>query len=175
MPLYPPPGPVLIPDGYAPLAADFTGWAINPLGFAATGICFRAQQQTPQSTGAPGAFTPMQYDTVLEDPFTGWSAANFWWVPPYDGWYEVLTGANIAATAGSPDIEAALLLSGVRTELAQVPTYSGNMGACSGQGWVYAAGGVDTIQGVIFSSATTTTDCSAASRYPWMEISLASQ
>lgn len=174
MPLYPPPPPILIPDGYAPQASDFTGWATRPLGFCATGIAFRAEQHAPQSTGAGGAFTVLDYDTVLEDPFTGWSAANFWWLAPYDGWYEVLVGANVTATAGNPDIEAALFLSGTQVELAQVPTYSANMGACSGQGWVYAAAGVDTIQGVIYSSATTTTDCSTAGRYPYMEISFAS-
>ena len=180
-PLASAPAVPVFPAGYAPLPADFTTWITSTLGFAAQGVVFRAEQRTQQGTGSGGAFTTMVYDTILEDPAGpsgttgfGWNSATNRWIPPYTGWYEVTIGTNVIATAGSPTIEAAVNLTGVTYELSETPTYSANVGGSFGSALVFCAGGSDYIGAYIMSSATTTTDCTTAGRYPFIEITFES-
>lgn len=69
-PVPPVPG---IPAGWKPVQADLDLWVTSSFSFLAQMPVFRAQHQAAQAlTG--GAFNLQHMDTVLEDPYGGWSA-----------------------------------------------------------------------------------------------------
>ena len=101
---YPPPPLAVFPAGHGPQQADFGDWVQNSFGYLAGLSVFRAQQQTGQSLPS-GTFTPVSFDTILEDSFGGWSAtpgdsqpANSW-LAPFTGWFRVTF--QFTTTAGS--------------------------------------------------------------------------
>ena len=84
-----------IPAGWSPVVADFTTWVTSPFSFLAQRPVFRAHRAAAQSlTG--GVYNLMQFDTVDEDPYGGWSAVTTGSQPAYSwlcpaggaGWYE---------------------------------------------------------------------------------------
>lgn len=92
-PIGPPSLPVF-PPGYGPVAEDFENWVQQSLGYCCTGTVFRAEQHATQAISA-STFTPIAYDTVLEDPFKGWSAVAtsaqpaYSWLVPWDATYRI--------------------------------------------------------------------------------------
>lgn len=120
MPQPAPPVPQ-IPAGWYPVQPDFDLWVTNSFSFLSQPANFRAQLTAGQAlTG--GAFNVVHFDSVLEDPYSGWSptatgsqAAWSWKCPPgCGGWYEV-TLAGFAASQGAGttnQVATALILNG---------------------------------------------------------------
>src|SRR5260221_556419 len=86
--------------GYKPVTADWYGWwYLNSL-FLQRKVVFRARQiVAPNSIGADGLPHKIQYDTVDEDPWNGWNAGSFTWVPKISGWYQITVTSYLAALA----------------------------------------------------------------------------
>lgn len=106
MPQPAPPVPQ-VPAGWKPVQADMDLWVTNSFSFLAKRPNFRVQRAAAQSL-AGGSFTLIQPDTVIEDPYSGWSAvttgsqpAFSWLCPPScGGWYEASMSGQ-AASQGS--------------------------------------------------------------------------
>jgi len=103
MPQPAPPVPQ-VPAGWHPVQADMDLWVTNSFSFLSKPANFRAQLAAGQAlTG--GAFNLMHLDTVLEDPYGGWSATATgsqpaWsWLCPAGcgGWYEATVSAQAAS------------------------------------------------------------------------------
>lgn len=169
--LIPQPAPAIpqVPAGWRPSQADMDLWVTRPLSFLAQRANLRVQLTGGQSfTG--GALNTIHFDTVLEDPYGGWSAtvtgsqlAFSWLCPPgCAGWYEVtlraFTGNQASTTA---QVIPALALNGTLWQ------YGGGAWAVSG-GDTGAAGAVqvplspgDYVQALILPSVSTTAPTTA--------------
>lgn len=177
MTLYPPPLVPVFPAGYGPTPTDMDNWIQSTLGFQTTGILFRAEQHTAQSIAA-STFTIVSYDTIVEDPYGGWSntstgnQAAHSWLAPFTGFYEVtITGCIATITT---ILESAVLQDGSvlwELDLSPVGTFFG--GGC-GHVVMSLDGGVDYIQGEIWSNVATSMQ-STLGRYSSIEISYVSQ
>lgn len=120
MPQPSPPVPQ-VPAGWKPVQADFDLWVTNSFSFLSQPANFRAQRAAAQALSA-SAFSILQFDTVLEDPYSGWSAVSTgsqpaWsWLCPAGcaGWYEASLSAQAASQgAGTANqLVAALALNG---------------------------------------------------------------
>jgi hypothetical protein len=172
--LYAPPAIPVFPAGYGPLPSDMDNWIQSPLGFQTQGIVFRAERHASQSLAAPGN-TTILWDTVLEDPYSGYSSGSGEWTAPYSGYYAVSVtivvtpglGANIGA--GITTIETVYKTSAALTSSALA-------GGASAAQLVPAVGGVDYIAGFGYSSSgSTITTSTVNGLYSSMEISFVSQ
>ena len=179
MPTYPQAVIPVFPAGNAPLPAAFTAWVRQPLQFLTQVPLFRGQQQavTPQSLAA--GFQALSMDTVLEDPYGGWSAAGTGaqaassWLVPYTGYYEVTVTCSIAAAALW--CAAGVQVSGGTAAYGDMVLVPGSTeGGCSASLTVPCIGGQDYIQGGAYVSTAATTDTSSAGRYPAIEIAYVS-
>ena len=172
---YPPPPLPIFPAGYGPGQADFGGWVQNSFGYLTGQIVFRAEQRTSQSIPAT-TFTPISFDTVLEDLFGGWTATPSGpqpgnsWLAPYTGWYRIIfrfstagavrwTDAAVAVSGGFPQIEAAAKLT---------PTAQPGGANCSVI--VPMIGGTDYAQGLAWASTTASTNVGNAGVVSSIEI-----
>lgn len=120
MPQPAPPVPQ-VPAGWKPVQADLDLWVTDSFSFLSQRANFRASLAGAQAmTG--NALNIVHFDTILEDPYSGWSATSTgsqpaWsWLCPAGcgGWYEVTLGA-FAASQGSGTVNqvvAALALNG---------------------------------------------------------------
>jgi hypothetical protein len=142
------PAPIVpvFPAGYDPQQADFTTWWYDVASFLQNRVVARVSQTTTATTlPSSGANTTIAYDTVAEDPYSGWNAAAHAWGPPagYSGWYEVTITVRTAAVAANVDLY--IGLGGTYTEkLASVLASAGGGGAeCVFA--VYLTGGQDTV------------------------------
>lgn len=110
-----------IPAGWKPVQADFDLWVTDSFSFLAQ----RASARLQLAAGQPftgNALNIVHFDTVLEDPYGGWSAtatasqAAWSWLCPAGcgGWYEVTLPAFAASQgAGTTNqVIAALALNG---------------------------------------------------------------
>ena len=134
--------------GYGPEAADFDTWWYQTASFLQNRVVFRASQTTT-ATSLPddGDATTIEFDTVAEDPYSGWDGSTFLWTPPtgYSGWYQATLLIRTADVAANVDLRP--LLTG--TYSYQLSTVMGaTFGAgVSGTYVVYLVGGQDTIGG----------------------------
>ncbi len=150
----------VFPAGYG-FGNDFDSMINAPLRYCAAGVVFRALlvsgQAIPGSSG-----TALAFDTILEDPFSGWSpvatgtqAANSW-QPPFDGTYRVSVSIDASATPVT------VLVAGVRVTTAVfLPVASAQGGGVTmgagGTAMKQLAGGADYIRGYAWGSSGFTT------------------
>ncbi len=175
-PVAPPQEPVF-PAGYGPVTADFEQWIRQSLSYCTNQTVFRAEQAAGGGQAlTANVWNPLAYDTILEDPFGGWSAtttssqAAYSWLAPWTGWYRVTF--RWCAVAGPAWQNAAAGVSGVN------PTYeagggqspSGVTGGAGASFLVPLIGGQDYIQLLANPSASATTDTTTAGRRPSVEI-----
>lgn len=171
----PPPGVPAVPvfpAGYGPQAADFTGWVTTPFTFCSTKVVFRAQRQAALALGA-NVFTIVPWDTILEDPYSGWNAGTSTWAPPAgcSGWYEITMTAFAANPANATTLlEAAVNLNGtLYQEMSAGWGVNGHaMGSC-GSVILPLTGGFDALSWPIFTSTAVNT-VPTAGQYPTVEI-----
>jgi len=166
-----------IPAGWYPDQADFDYWVTTPFSFLATPPVFRAQMQAA-GTAASG-WRAIPFDTILEDPYGGWSAtatssqAAYSWLCPAgcSGWYDVSVGGLSANQGGASDlIGAAVYLDGsLWQEAALVWADDGNTGGASGSIPVPLTGGSDYVQVYLYTTASVAYPATAG-RYPYAEI-----
>ena len=162
---YPPvPAAPVFPAGFAPAPVDMDNLVLVPLTFLSQKVMFRAQQEASQTlTG--GAYTQVQYNTILEDPYSGWNSSTYVWLCPVgcSGWYEVTVNATAASIASSTQqVQAVLYLDGViNTTITATWAVNGRTSASSGSTMVYLSGGVDYIAGYTYAGASTTTPTTA--------------
>ena len=175
----PAPAPPQIPAGYAPVQADLTAWVTTPFSFLAGATLFRGQLQ---GTEALSGWTLAELDTVLEDPYGGWSAtatgsqAAWSWLCPAgcSGWYEITLDGLTNAQSGTAEVWTALYVDGAAYQVA-----SGSLGStavASGSSGTIAVpllGGSDYVSMYVYSSGSVSTPA-AAGRYPSMEIAFVS-
>jgi hypothetical protein len=166
-----PPSNPVYPAGYAPVTADFNSLIQTPMQFTTGKIIFRVNQQTTQSVSSSGGYVTLKFDTVIEDPYAGWSSGSYEWVAPYDGLYEVSVFCSVATTA--VNLQAGASLTGVPRMGNQVQTTSSLLGGACSWGVFAMIGGQDYIQGSVNTSVTFPTDVSSLGRYPRMEIAYA--
>jgi hypothetical protein len=179
MPQPAPPVPQ-IPAGWYPVQADLTTWVTNPFTFLAQPACFRGQLQAAK---ALSGFTLMQLDTILEDPYSGWSATATasqpaWsWLCPAgcSGWYDVsLSGFTANQGSGSNQATAAIYLNGTLWQYGSDDwAVTGADTGTSGAVQVPLRGGFDYVQLYVFSGAAVSTPA-VAGQYPAMELAWAS-
>jgi hypothetical protein len=128
------PPPPQIPAGWQPLPADMDYWIGTPLEYLVTRPAFRAQMEAPVSL-APGGFTVIPLDTILEDPYGGWSASGISWTCPNGcaGWYDVtLTAATASMGAFPSELGAGVWVDGSQyAQLSLTPGVNGNSASSS--------------------------------------------
>lgn len=180
-PLGPPPYPAglpVFPAGYGP-ASDLDSLIVLPLLFACQGVVFRAVSLGGQAIpGASG--TVIAYDTILEDPFAGWSAAGTGtqaansWQPPFDGIFEV-TVSVINAAAGETVLAAGIGVSGAQfSPVDSKGTGGGITGGAGGSALKAMSGGGDYVQGFAWGTTGFNLASGNPSRATSMEIMLVS-
>jgi hypothetical protein len=160
------------PAGWKPSQADFDFWVGDSFSFLSQAPVFRAQREAAQSlTG--GAYNTIALDTILEDPYSGWSATDYWWTCPDGcaGWYE----ATLTATAASQGTGAgivtapALFLNGSAWQWGAADwAPSGAVSGSSGTVQVPLVPG-DYVQFAIVVSDSVSTPATAG-EYPSMEL-----
>lgn len=167
-----------IPAGFTPFQADLTAWITTPFTFLSTKVMFRAQLQGTMALGA-NAYTLAQFDTILEDPYGGWSAAGSgsqgawtWLCPPgCSGWYEItMTGLTASQGVATSAVGAALWVDGSEYQLGSMsPGVNGNTSGSEGTVLVPLTGGADYVAMHIYSLDAVNTPA-LAGRYPSMEV-----
>ena len=170
MTLYSPPSIPVFPAGFSPQASDMNNWIQDSFGFLTTQVVFRAEQHTSQSLSG---FTLIEYDTVLEDPWGGWNGSTFAWLAPFTGWYEITLQHSISTAVTIT--EAVPLISYAPYEMSEVTCTSSTEGGTGASLLISLIGGIDTVQGEAWTSASVSIDVSAPGRYPSIEISYISQ
>ncbi len=166
-----------VPAGWQPLPADFTTWVTNPFSYLSQPANFRAQHQG--SLSLPGAaFTLVPLDTVLEDPYSGWSAtatgsqpAHSWLCPPScAGWYDATLSGFTANQGGSSDqVVTALYLNGTNWMYGS-DDWAVNGGDAGSNGTVQVPLGVgDYVQLYVYSTAAVSVPA-VAGQYPALEL-----
>ena len=96
------PQPPVFPAGYGPLPADFAGWVQQQFGAQTGKVVFRAVKTTAQSI--PGGTSPViQFNSIREDPYSGWSSSAWTWTPPagWTGLYQVALSIGATLPGGS--------------------------------------------------------------------------
>ena len=149
MTTWPAPSVPVFPAGYGPTQTDLDNWWYNVAGFLQTGVVFRASQTTT-ATSLPdsGAATTIGFDTVLEDPYSGWDGSTFLWTPPagYSGWYQATLTVRTVEVAANVNLRP--LLAGTYGQALATAMGADTSGAgVSGTFIVYLVGGQDTIGG----------------------------
>jgi hypothetical protein len=145
----------VFPAGSGPLPADFDAWVQAPFTFLTSKVVFRAQLQGGMSLSAGENIVP--YDTILEDPYSGWNSGTSQWTCPAgcSGWYGVtMTAWSNSAGINTDLIESVLYLNGsVYQECSGDWGVNGHATGSSGSVPISLYGGQDAISGSIFSSA----------------------
>jgi len=171
---YPPPALPVFPAGYGPQQADFGQWVQASFGYITGLAVFRGQQTISQSIGAT-TFTVVEFDTVLEDNFGGWTGAAAspvpWaWVAPFTGWFRVTF--RVSCAAGSHWLDAAVAVSGQAPglETTGVLAPSAQPGGAGGSVIVPMIGGTDYVQVLLWASTSVTTQVAIPGLQSYVEI-----
>lgn len=170
--------------GYPYLPSGMDSLITAPLSFQAAGVLFRAEQQTQQDFFTLNTQYVIKYGTVLEDPYSSYDAANFRWLAPFTGIYEISVFCSVATISCS--LQASVAINGsidgnfaitgatfYTTTSAQLSSLT--LGGGTGFARVPLVGGVDWIQGAAQSNTSATVTDVTAGRRPGMEIAYISQ
>jgi hypothetical protein len=152
-----------VPDflaGVGPQQSDMQSLWVNAATFYRTRVVFRATQ-TSTATTIPdtGAYTTIAFDTILEDPYSGWNATSHHWQAPagYSGWY-LATACVFVVTAPVQSIIAINILGSAQVEPASAISCTGQAGVTCAD-YAFLAGGQDalTVQGALLNSSSSVT------------------
>ncbi len=168
MPLPPPQVPVF---AGAPTTANMNTLIQSSLGFQTTGILFRAERHASQTLSA-STYNTIQFDTILEDPYSGWNSGSYEWVAPYTGWYSAWLTSTISAAAMTiaPVINSQTLGQYRGGEFLCAAAYPGMASA----GFTLNLVAGSYLQGQTYTSAAGTTN-TVNGRYTTIEIAFVSQ
>lgn len=174
MPTFPSPAVPVFPAGFTPQAADFNGWWFNTASFLQTRVVFRAlQNNTVTTLPSSHAAQVIQFDTVLEDPYSGWNSGTFLWQPPvgYSGWYHITFTLLTNPPPSLADLYSTITFSGTpiwqsaTVQGVQANSQSGSIAGSSATYRAYMAGGQTSVggYGALFNSASSVTTFSNGS------------
>jgi hypothetical protein len=149
-----------VPDfiaGYGPQQSDFQSWWVNSAAFFQQRVIFRALQSTTATTlPDSGDAVNIEFDDVLEDPYSGWDSVHHTWTPPagYSGWYLVTLTVIMAAAPSASSITLSTYVEQnggvILFPLASTVLAGGSGAATCGNGgaqYVYLTGGQDIVAG----------------------------
>jgi hypothetical protein len=178
---YGPPSVPGFPAGFGPQATDFGTWVFRNFAFFQNGVVLRASQATTATTLPDTAVsTKIAYDSILEDPYSGWNASTHLWTPPagYSGWYQVTVTIRTATLADLVNLQPALAGTwtyGLGILQAQGAGTPG--GGASGTFTVYLTGGQDTVGGAcgLYNSGSNVSTSLTAGQQSALEIVWVSQ
>lgn len=142
------------PAGYQPLNTDFDGWIQAPLAFLTSRVVFRAEQSSAQAL-TNNANTLIPFNSVLEDPFSGWNSGASQWLCPagYGGLYNVTLTISAQSNASNPVLQSRIgvdTAAQVYCTCKTVVPSGGAAGIASGSQPVQLFGGADSVQGYGF-------------------------
>jgi hypothetical protein len=158
--------PVFI-AGFAPQTADMNALIQSPFQFCTDSVNFRCEQTSGQAVAA-STLTVITFNSVLEDPYSGYSSGTGAWTAPFSGNYEVLLTVGYGTVNGT--CASSILVSGTtQYTLNEIATPSTNQGYSTCSFIVPMIGGLDFIQGQAFASASTNLSTAVGLR-PSMEI-----
>lgn len=164
------------PAGSGPQQPQFQSWWTGPSTFFLDRIIARVTQQS-SSTTLPdsGDAVTILFDTVVEDPYSGWDASTHSWFPPagYSGWYMVTLRVGIDNTAGA-NVALTLQLNTSYTtypDLVWVNLPSGDCSACAALP-VFLTAGQDGVAGAasIQNSSSALSTVTTTGFYPTLEV-----
>jgi hypothetical protein len=148
--------------GYAPEPSDFDNWIQTPFSFLTERVVARIWQTGSGQSMVGGSYNALFLNTVLEDPYGGWSTVGsgsqvpYSYLVPYDGWYNVTIIGAIAAVAAH--LEPCLTLSGVTLyEMGGGSTPASQVGVIAANIKIACIGGLDYIAPTLWCSANATT------------------
>lgn len=158
-----------IPAGWSPVQADFDFWVTGPFSYLAQPAVLRVHRAAAQSlTG--GVHNLLQYDTVDEDPYGGWSAVTTGSQPAYSwlcpagvsGQFEATVTAFTGNQGASTDVVVTILyLNGAQWSVASGDwAVNGGDSGSSGTVQVPLLPG-DYVQVYVFASASVSTPTTA--------------
>ena len=172
---YPPPALPVFPAGYGPQQADFGNWVQASFGYVTGLAVFRAQQTIAQSISAT-TYTVIEYDTILEDNFGGWSAvptssqpANSW-LAPFTGWFRVTFRTSTAAGSTWLDGVVSVSAGAVELETTGVLGPSAQPGGAGGSVIVPMIGGTDYVHVLLWASTPVNTQVAIPGLQSYVEI-----
>lgn len=143
--------------GFAPLNSDFDQWIQAPNAFLASKVVFRAE--LTNALALINGDTLIPFDSILEDPFSGWASGSSEWLCPagYTGTYDVALTISCQPQGPQPVLQARVGVNSAAQEFtvdkAWVPA-SSVPGIASGSCQVQLYGGTDSVQGYAHLSAT---------------------
>ena len=156
--------------GSGPVPATMNSLIQAPFTFLTSKVVFRAQLQGGQSLSS--GFNHLAYDTILEDPYSGWSSGTNTWTCPTgcSGWFDVCMTAFAGNQSASSQVQAVLYLNGsIYSQTSAVWGVSGHAAGTCGSVPVALYGGQDAIGGWIYSSTAVGTPTVTGE---WPEISV---
>lgn len=157
--------------GSGPVPSTFNAWVQAPFAFLTSKVVFRASLQGGQSLTGPG-FNHLAYDTILEDPYGGWSSGTNTWTCPAgcSGWFDVTMTAFTGNQSGSSQVQAALYLNGsLYSQTSAVWGVAGHATGSCGSVPIALYGGQDAIGGWVYSTASVSTP-TVTGEWPSMEV-----
>lgn len=144
------PAPVtpFFPAGYDASGPDFYGWWYLQAQFFQQKSVLRVRQTITANTIAnDGLPHTVQFDTVDEDPWQGWSSGSWSWTPKVSGQYQItLTTWTAGLSTGAMLVPAPGGTYGPRGAVAS-PAGSGRNAGAEGTWTVYLAAGQATVTG----------------------------
>jgi hypothetical protein len=168
-----PPAPTLpvFKPGYMPSDADLNTWWYDNAWFLSTRVVFRARQiSTAQSIPYGAQDTPIQFDTIDEDPYGGWNPANYRWQAPVSGWYQVNVLAFLSGLVSGASVTPQILTGAYIYNVAQNLPSTGHNGGARGTFAVYMTGGSDSVAGAVTVTNTGVTTSILSGQRSAMEI-----
>lgn len=182
MATYPSPVVPTFLAGFAPQSTDFTNYWYNTALFLQNKIVFRASQTTTATTlPSTGIATLIAYDTVLEDPYSGWNGSTHVWTPPsgYTGWFWVSSTLRTATLQNNVGIGLQVNINNqfspfipLGQGFVQIMGASTGTAGCSGGELVYLVGGLSgvSISGFTDSSTVNVSTTLTAGQQSTLEI-----
>jgi hypothetical protein len=146
---WPAPSVPVFPAGAGLTETNFDSLWYDTAGFLQNRVVFRASQSSAATTlPDTGVATVIAFDTVLEDPYSGWNASTHAWEPPagYSAWYDVTLTIRTATLASLVNLRP--VLGGTHSFTLSCVQGSSNHGAGICATWsVYLVGGADNVSG----------------------------
>ena len=157
----PAPGAPVFVAGAAPQVSDMTSLVTTPFTFCSVGVAARLEQRTVQAIAAT-TLTVISFDTVLEDPYSGWNAGSNSWLAPFSGYFEVTLTVGTAAVNGT--VAASVVVTGNQYTMGEIATPSTNEGNATCSFIVPMIAGFDFIQGEVFATSAVNTSTNVGLR-----------
>lgn len=164
---YPLPVPPVFPAGYQPAAGDLNAWLHDPFSAIESRPVARFRQAiSPQTLPDSGSPVVIAYDTVDEDPLSGWDPSSFAWIPPagWSGWYAVGVTLFTDVTGSGNVVRPGVIAPGSPGVVASGYPGGGANGGVQGSFWVYLVGGQDPVQAtgtLVNATSSVSTDITA--------------